>query len=61
MWCKRIISNHRKRNFSKNSSKNPPLLSRRITRRTRRRGIVSPVASLGTMLESVLMLSGSHR
>jgi hypothetical protein len=60
MWYKRIIPNHRKRNFSKNLSKSPPLLSRRI-RRTRRRRIVSPMTKLGTMLENVMMLSGSLR
>jgi hypothetical protein len=60
MWCKRIIPSHRKRNSSKNSSKSPPLLSRRVRSRTRRKKIVSPVPSLGTMQESVLMLSGSH-
>jgi hypothetical protein len=60
MWCKRIIPSHRKRNYSKNSNKSPPLLSRRVRSRTRRKGIVSPMESLGTMQESALMLSGSH-
>jgi hypothetical protein len=53
-------SSHRKINFSKNSSKSPPLLSRRVRSITRRKEIVSPVACLGTMQESALMLSGSH-
>jgi hypothetical protein len=49
-----------KRNSSKNLSKNPPLLSRMVRSRTRRKKIISPVVSLGTMQESALMLSGSH-
>jgi hypothetical protein len=49
IWCKRIIPSLKRRNSSKNSNKSIPL----FLRRTRKRAIVSLVARLGTMLESV--------
>jgi len=59
MWCRKILPSPNRRNFRKNSNKSLPLLLRR-RRKTRKRKIVSLVASLGTMLESARRLSGSQ-
>jgi len=62
MWCRKILNTPTRRNSSKNSNKRTVyLLRRRRRRRTRKRGIVSLVASLGIILRIARMASESPR
>ena len=58
-WCRKILNTPTRRNSSKNSNKRTLHLLKR--RKTRKRGIVSLVASLHIMLRIAQMASGSPR